>query len=76
MALTTCPECGKAMSSDARECPHCGWRRPRGIGLGWFLLIVLGITCFVVFLIAARDVDRDTQRLTDRQRDAAFGPRR
>ena len=75
MALTTCPECNKAMSSDARECPHCGWRRPIRIGLGWVLLIVLGIICVVGYLIA-RDINRDTQRIADRQRDAALGPRR
>jgi len=24
MALKTCPECKKQVSSSARECPHCG----------------------------------------------------
>lgn len=25
MALTTCPECGKELSDQADECPHCGF---------------------------------------------------
>jgi len=24
MALESCPECNESVSSDARECPHCG----------------------------------------------------
>lgn len=25
MALITCPECGKAVSEQAKKCPHCGY---------------------------------------------------
>lgn len=28
MALQPCRECGNEMSSEARACPKCGWRRP------------------------------------------------
>jgi hypothetical protein len=49
MALVTCRECGKQISSDARACPHCGKVQPdrseaaRMKFWAWF---------FVVFLIA------------------------
>lgn len=29
MALNTCPDCGKPVSSEANACPHCG--RPQGV---------------------------------------------
>ncbi|MBU6411196.1 MAG: hypothetical protein KGR98_12490 [Verrucomicrobia bacterium] len=28
MALTTCPECGKSVSTTALKCPSCGFTRP------------------------------------------------
>jgi endogenous inhibitor of DNA gyrase (YacG/DUF329 family) len=31
VALVACAECGKAVSTDARVCPHCGKRRRRGV---------------------------------------------
>jgi hypothetical protein len=39
MALVACPECGKQVSSQAANCPHCGISlaaaaAPRGLGLG------------------------------------------
>ena len=47
MALTTCRECGKQVSTDAKTCPHCGTSAPaqkktRG-GIGKWLLIVFAI---------------------------------
>ncbi len=29
MALTTCKECSKEVSSNARSCPHCGFKVPK-----------------------------------------------
>lgn len=47
MALTTCRECGKQVSTDAKACPHCGTSEPakkkaKG-GIGKWLLIVFAI---------------------------------
>jgi len=47
MALTTCRECGKQVSTDAKTCPHCGTSAPakkkaKG-GIGKWLLIIFAI---------------------------------
>ena len=47
MAMTTCKECGKQVSTEARACPHCGAEAPakkkaKG-GIGKWLLIVFAI---------------------------------
>lgn len=47
MAMTTCKECGKSVSTDAKTCPHCGTSAPakkkgKG-GIGKWLLIVFAI---------------------------------
>ena len=47
MAMTTCKECGKQVSTGAKTCPHCGTSAPakkkaKG-GLGKWLLIVFAI---------------------------------
>lgn len=47
MAMTTCKECGKQVSTEARACPHCGAAAPakkkaKG-GIGKWLLIVFAI---------------------------------
>lgn len=47
MAMTTCKECGKQVSTEAKTCPHCGAAAPakkkaKG-GIGKWLLIVFAI---------------------------------
>lgn len=47
MAMTTCKECGKQVSTEAKACPHCGAPAPakkkaKG-GIGKWLLIVFAI---------------------------------
>ena len=47
MAMTACKECGKAVSTEAKTCPHCGTSAPakkkgKG-GIGKWLLIVFAI---------------------------------
>ena len=47
MAITTCKECGKQVSTEAKACPHCGAAAPakkkaKG-GIGKWLLIVFAI---------------------------------
>lgn len=53
MALTTCRDCGKQISTQAASCPHCGRPQPRknSRAMGWikgFFLI-----CFVLWIYAA-----------------------
>lgn len=51
MALVACGECGNEMSSEARGCPKCGWRPPRGTGkqiLKWGMVVLLGVPLLMV----------------------------
>jgi len=43
MALTTCRECGKEVSTGAESCPHCGVPRKRkgGFSIGRVLLLLI-----------------------------------
>lgn len=47
MAMTTCKECGKQVSTEAKACPHCGATAPAKKkstgGIGKWLLIVFAI---------------------------------
>ena len=53
MAISTCKECGKQVSTEAKACPHCGAAAPtkkvKG-GLGKWLLIVFAIGVVVAVL--------------------------
>lgn len=54
MAMTTCKECGKQVSTEAKACPHCGAAAPakkkaKG-GIGKWLLIVFAIGIVVAVL--------------------------
>lgn len=41
MALTTCEECGKDLSTEAKTCPHCGYRPRRTSIVTWAVLILI-----------------------------------
>ena len=41
MALTKCKECGKEMSSQAKVCPHCGYKPKRTSLVTWAVLILI-----------------------------------
>lgn len=54
MAMTTCKECGKQVSTEAKACPHCGAAAPakkkaKG-GIGKWLLMVFAIGVVVAVL--------------------------
>ena len=54
MAMTTCKECGKQVSTEAKACPHCGAAAParkkaKG-GIGKWLLVVFAIGVVVAVL--------------------------
>lgn len=52
MAVTMCPECGRAISADAKVCPHCG-KQKGGMSkaLKWGLI---GLGCLLVIGAVAR----------------------
>jgi hypothetical protein len=47
MSLKPCHECKTPVSSDAKNCPACGAKQRKPVGLvGWFFAILLGATVF------------------------------
>ena len=48
MAMKTCRECKKDVSSGAKVCPHCGKTNPAG---GWTLGAKLGLTALILFVV-------------------------
>ncbi len=54
MAMTTCKECGKEISSSAHVCPHCGkkrahWSLMKIVGLSFLAIVVLGIVLSAIY---------------------------
>jgi hypothetical protein len=47
MALKSCPECSKEVSSDATRCPHCGKRLKMGL---FAKLLLAAVALFVLFM--------------------------
>lgn len=49
MPLTTCPDCQREISTEARACPNCGKPTPRKKSWVWVLLIIPVVValCFV-----------------------------
>lgn len=48
MAMATCRECGKDVSTEAKACPHCGAPKPvKQLGGCALLLILLGIVVVI-----------------------------
>lgn len=65
MALIKCHECGKEVSGEARQCPHCGAKRKKKAGpIAWMFA---GIVLFSIIVIGP---------MTEGQRDAAEAERR
>lgn len=51
MAMTTCRECGKELSSKASKCPHCGVRHRRSFGT---VLFAVGLSVVALLWIIGR----------------------
>lgn len=48
--LTTCPDCGHAVSKSSRACPRCGGVvNPHASGLRW--LVIIGVAFFIGSLL-------------------------
>ncbi len=60
--LIDCPDCGREVSSQARECVHCGRPRPGGSGAAVALAVVvaLGVAGLALAMITPRCVERST----------------
>ena len=54
MAMTTCKECEKPVSTDAKTCPHCGTSAPAkkktkgGIGKWLVIVFVIGLVAMIL----------------------------
>lgn len=54
MAMVECPECHKEISSKARACPSCGFRRgSHPIAKIFLLLVAVGVGVIVIALAAS-----------------------
>lgn len=53
MALVSCRECGKQVSSEAAVCPHCGIKKPSPKGIGRFGVLVMALVGFIAFKMAS-----------------------
>lgn len=47
MAMTTCKECGHALSTAAAACPSCGAKISRTSGCAWIALMLVGLPILV-----------------------------
>src|SRR5258708_20515964 len=68
MALKPCRECGKEISAEAEQCPHCGVKIQSGIGcLGWTLAIFV----FLIVLAAVGQFNRSSPSVSPSSEDLA-----
>ena len=54
MALVKCEECGKEISSNVKVCPHCGYKRKRGI---WFYIMIFLIAIIILAVLGSNNDD-------------------
>ena len=54
MALVKCEECGKEISSNVKVCPHCGYKRKRGI---WFYIMIFLVAIIILAIIGSNNDD-------------------
>ncbi len=52
MALVKCEECGKEISSNVKVCPHCGYKRKKGI---WFYIIIVFVIIVVLAILGSNN---------------------
>ena len=54
MALVKCEECGKEISSNVKVCPHCGYKRKRGI---WFYIMIFLVAIIILAIVGSNNDD-------------------
>ena len=54
MALVKCEECGKEISSNVKVCPHCGYKRKRGI---WFYIMIFLVAIIILAVLGSNNDD-------------------
>lgn len=78
MAMTTCRECGKGVSSEARTCPSCGVKAParrvKRVSAPVATLAIIGVLAFVGWAAQQRPVQNPAEAgAADSARVALFG---
>lgn len=53
MSLKKCKECGFTVSSEARNCPHCGIKLNRSVWLRCLTSILVIMVCSILIIIAS-----------------------
>lgn len=61
MALTTCTECNKEISTTAEVCPNCGAKQRSKSG-AWKWWVGVPLTLFIVMMIAGQGGDKQKQQ--------------
>ena len=82
MAMISCPECGKQISSNAWECPHCGnpikksvsdkKKKRNKIIIIAIIILLLAIGFGIYAYKASEATDRARQELIDYARKGRF----
>lgn len=57
MALTTCSECNKEMSTTAKVCPNCGATQNTSSG-AWRWWVGIPLVLFIVMIVAGQGGDK------------------
>ena len=69
MAMTTCGECGKEISTTAKACPHCGASMSNTTGkilkVAIFVLLGLIVLVFVGIVVGSSPEAQEKQRARD-----------
>jgi hypothetical protein len=58
MAMRPCRECGKAISTEAQACPHCGDKPRRTSAFTWIIAVFFGLVGFSWFSLSLRSDTR------------------
>ena len=69
MALIKCHECGKEISTKAKECPHCGAPAKSPIKFRWWAFIVIGVIAGIYYSIESTTNNAKTSGTKTSQTD-------
>lgn len=72
MALIKCHECEKEISDEAKQCPHCGAKPKKGMGVGKALVLTFAILVAVSMVMGK--VSRESADKAEEERRAALTP--
>ncbi len=72
MAIKKCKECGKEVSSQAKQCPHCGAPQSKSVGLGGIILVLF--VGYIIFVVAGGGGSGSSSSGTTAGSSAAYAP--